>query len=734
MSVEANRRDASNPAAPSGRPAQGKTAPAPSPAIDPWLLLRALGRRWLLAAVLGVVLGGLAGWAVWAYLPPGKHTVYRLLYLSAVVPDLLPGGQGGGAAFDVFKSTQIATIKSRQLLNAALRRPKVAKLAVVLKQPDALEWLERELKVTQVGPEIVQVALSGAEEDVNDLKPVVDAVTDEYLLVAVESERTRQLDRQAELRKIAAGYVERLKGIRQSMERFRALGATVDPALMAVRLQLASKDYDNAVQDLTRCRTEIRTLTTQLAQMEAGKTEGFTVSEAEVQAAVEQEPAVVQEGARLADLDRLIEAEAAKSTRGREATFLKPLVQKLKEGREALGKKKQEMAATVKARIQEDKTRSAALGLVTLRQRLSYLQSLEKVAANDCNRFHKVTTELNFSAVKLEDVKHDIDELEAMLKTINGRAERISVELAAPARVRPFDNKENAVTRPNEVMRRLTFGGVAGVAILALVCLGVAFVEMRARRLGPPAEIAEQLGLPLVGTLPYCKGTSGAQAALNLRLLKEAVDGTRTLLLQKMEGETPAKVVMIASAAPGEGKTSLGCHLATSLARAGRRTLLIDGDLRKPDVHSVFGVENGPGLCAVLRGESALADAVVPSGLPGLTLLPAGRVDDRALRGAAGEGFSALLEAAQGQYDCILIDSSPLMAVSDALILAGRVDAVLMAALQGETRLCRLGAAAERLSRAGGKVMGVVVNGTRGDDRITYHQYTRYLAGAEGAK
>ncbi|MGL4551813.1 MAG: CpsD/CapB family tyrosine-protein kinase, partial [Gemmataceae bacterium] len=218
----------------------------------------------------------------------------------------------------------------------------------------------------------------------------------------------------------------------------------------------------------------------------------------------------------------------------------------------------------------------------------------------------------------------------------------------------------------------------------------------------------------------------GRSNALVQSMLKEAVDSARTHLLQGVNRQA-VKVVMVASPAPGEGKTSLSCHLAASFSRAGRKTLLIDGDLRKPDVHAVFGKPNGAGLSGVLRNECGLADAVVESGLPDLHLLPAGTVDERVLRALAGDGLASLMQVAGEEYDFVIVDSSPVLAVSDALIFAPHVDGVVLASLEGETRMHRLGTAAERIARAGGRVIGVIVNGTRGGDQIGYYQYSRYL-------
>src|SRR5262249_48203894 len=201
------------------------------------------------------------------------------------------------------------------------------------------------------------------------------------------------------------------------------------------------------------------------------------------------------------------------------------------------------------------------------------------------------------------------------------------------------------------------------------------------------------VGLKDVGVLPFYRGGKGGTKAA--QCLKESVDHARTVLMHQAQA-SGLKVVMVTSAASGEGKTSLACHLAASLARAGCHTLLIDGDLRKPDAHNVFGCPNAPGLSEVLRGEGRPNQAVPDAPRAGLRLLPAGRCCDAALCALAQRAFGAVLAPLRLEYDFIIVDSSPVLGVPDALMLGKHSDGVLFAVMQGETRTYRLATAADR--------------------------------------
>jgi capsular exopolysaccharide synthesis family protein len=192
--------------------------------------------------------------------------------------------------------------------------------------------------------------------------------------------------------------------------------------------------------------------------------------------------------------------------------------------------------------------------------------------------------------------------------------------------------------------------------------------------------------------------------------MAEAVDTARTMLLYGTYGGVP-KTVLITSALPGEGKTSLTGHLALSLARAGYRTLLVDADLRNPANHRIFDVPVGPGVCELLRGEADLASAVRPTPFPGLSILPAGRWTLAATQALAGDRWAGVRAAVEADYDFVVIDSAPVLPVVDSLLLARHVDGVLLSVLHDHSRVASVAESQHRLMSIGANLLGVVLNG-----------------------
>ena len=204
--------------------------------------------------------------------------------------------------------------------------------------------------------------------------------------------------------------------------------------------------------------------------------------------------------------------------------------------------------------------------------------------------------------------------------------------------------EEPTVVAGIEGYRRLKYTLMSGIGVFVLGLSLLTFFEARNRRIIAAHDVSEHLGLQVIGTVPALpagaaplEATESSQTLVWRQSLTECVDATRTMLIHAMGPPKPGLTVLVTSALPGEGKTMLACQLATSLARGGLKTLLIDGDLRRPNIHTLLGIPQTPGLSELLRGEASLAEAVRSEVAPGLALLPAGMWDQRVSQTLATE-------------------------------------------------------------------------------------------------
>jgi capsular exopolysaccharide synthesis family protein len=242
-------------------------------------------------------------------------------------------------------------------------------------------------------------------------------------------------------------------------------------------------------------------------------------------------------------------------------------------------------------------------------------------------------------------------------------------------------------------------------------------LDGRSRRIQSVQEVVTGLGMRVMGTVPVLPN------AAQRRLLEsndrpeiygpnyvESIDAVRTLLLRDaaMDG---TKVVMVSSAVEGEAKTTLAGHLGTSLARAGRRTLLIDCDLRRPTLQNLFQVRPQPGFSEVMRGQLTAIEAVQKTGVDQLWILTAGQWDRDVMKVLAKDGTKALLDQIRPDFEFIIIDSHPILAATDSLLIGQDADAVILSLLRGRSQAHVVNAACQRLGDLGIRILGAVVNG-----------------------
>jgi capsular exopolysaccharide synthesis family protein len=210
--------------------------------------------------------------------------------------------------------------------------------------------------------------------------------------------------------------------------------------------------------------------------------------------------------------------------------------------------------------------------------------------------------------------------------------------------------------------------------------------------------------------------------------VSEAYRSLRTALL--LSSTQRLRAVAVTSAAMGEGKTATASNLAIVLAQLGRPVLIVDADLRKPSLHQVFGTSNQLGLVSHLTGTAAAGEVVVPTAIPNLWITPAGPLAPAPSELLSSDAMHDWLRAACARFEYVVIDTPPMLAVTDALVVGVIADGVVLTLHSGrvtrdEARLCR-----DRLRQAEVRVLGAVLNRCRtkhAGRAERYHSYETYV-------
>ncbi|MCA9058561.1 MAG: CpsD/CapB family tyrosine-protein kinase, partial [Planctomycetaceae bacterium] len=216
----------------------------------------------------------------------------------------------------------------------------------------------------------------------------------------------------------------------------------------------------------------------------------------------------------------------------------------------------------------------------------------------------------------------------------------------------------------------------AFLGILAGLGLGY-LVEMADRSFRKPEDIIREFGVPIVGHIPFMQEKRLKEVPANARLDKtavchhlprsrsaEAYRAVRTAIcFSAISGSH--RVIQVTSPAAGDGKSTLALNLAISMAMSGKRTILIESDFRRPKVHKLAGVENDRGIVDVLRGDCELADATQTSEVTDLDILPCGNRPKNPSELLTRPEYEQLLQVLRQKYDYVIVDSPPILAVTD---------------------------------------------------------------------
>ena len=252
-----------------------------------------------------------------------------------------------------------------------------------------------------------------------------------------------------------------------------------------------------------------------------------------------------------------------------------------------------------------------------------------------------------------------------------------------------------------------------GALIGLLIGAGVAVIrELLDNTVSSPDDVEQTAEAPVLASIAYDSDVPKHPLLTEAGSHAPRVEAFRLLRtnLQFLNLDTRPRSLVITSAVPGEGKTSTATNLAIALAQTGQRVLLVDGDLRRPKVASVLGLERSVGLTTVLVGRSELQDSIQKHAASGIYLLASGPIPPNPTEVLQSHAAQSLFDRLNQMFDMVIIDAPPLLPVSDAAIMARDVDGAILVVRHGKTTKEQLRQARLRLDQVDANLFGVAVN------------------------
>jgi capsular exopolysaccharide synthesis family protein len=346
----------------------------------------------------------------------------------------------------------------------------------------------------------------------------------------------------------------------------------------------------------------------------------------------------------------------------------------------------------------------------------SLASSLEeqKTAAMDLDRKSASYTVLEREADTNRQVYQQLLQQEKELRVIsNSRANNVQV----------MDRADGAGQIAPTPRRDWMMAILLGTALALGLAFGVEYFDDTVKT---PEDVSRRLRLPLLGLVPAVRGE---RVPLLIGPVPhdfgEAFRSLRTSLVFTSGGGEGARIVAVTSTQPLEGKTTTACNLAAALALGGARVLLIDADMRRPGLHKAMGMTNAIGLSHLLVGQARVRDAVQRASEPNLFVITAGRTPPNPSELLASERMKAFVKnLSMGPFDWIVIDTPPVLAVTDAAILSQLVAGMVFVIGAEMTRRVHIERALETLATGRPRVIGAVLN--RVDFEANKYYYSRY--------
>jgi capsular exopolysaccharide synthesis family protein len=697
--------------------------PAPEPegegAVE---VMAGILRQWRTALVVFIVVCVLGVPAIWL-LMASPYSVAGAIRVVPIMPDILTGKEDSGVIsnYQQFMNTQVAMMTSSQVIQRVaddlagrnlnffenVSTNLTAKLdrtfSKARAKPDLASVLKQAIfdniisvqTVTQT--ELIKITM--LYKDPEEAKQIVDALIRAYM--ANESSAGSK-DQEQQLRVLEDEQKVQLDKLERQRAQVRQLAQEYGTTTLGDRQNMMLSRVTDILSELTKAETRRANIENQLQSFEQSTTapaspeESLKVRNDYINA----DPTVKGLTQQVSSLD--IELARHKQMYVTDNPDLVQEQEFLNLVKGSLEERRQELSKNFDKAMSEEITRTRAEKLsnakIELAQAIAYENRLrEKLAKEDTE-----TIEIGRRQLSIQDVQEQMVMTKAMYDRIRERIQQLEMERKRPARVSVAYNADIEPTGDKRMK------GTLGLVFGAMACgMLLAFLRDKADHSVRTADqVVKQIGIRVIGT------TTRMDAAQRTLLPEMMVQDFNTIRanLGLIDGEGVPQKLVVASPGMSDGKTTFAINLATSMAQSGKKVLLIDGDLRKPDIARLLDLPKGArGLQEMVAGGD-IAQAVYTVASSGMDVLAADSSNaENAYEFLTLLFASECMKALGQKYDHIIIDTPPVLAFPDALLCAKMADAVILTSLAGKTSSPDLNEVKKRLAQIGAKVLGAVL-------------------------
>ena len=342
---------------------------------------------------------------------------------------------------------------------------------------------------------------------------------------------------------------------------------------------------------------------------------------------------------------------------------------------------------------------------------------------------------MNQSSVAYASILNQLQRAEKLDDILDTRIKEIGVTQNVSAPTISILEEAQAPFFPSKPQKTKLMG--IALAVGLFLGVGSAFLmDWMDHRIRTPEDIRSIVQLPILGLVPHVSrrvafATLGQ--AVHLQPRSAVAESFRTVRMAvHFSGiERSCQKILVTSAVLGDGKTVTASNLAIAVAQAGQRAVIVDADFHRPRQHLIFGTPNEAGLSSVLQGLCPLEDVVLTTPIPRVDILPCGPLPANPYELLNSKAFNEIFDVLKLHYDHIIIDSPPVLAVADAMVLAAMCDATVLVARVHRSRRQAFEEAVACLGQVGTRVLGVVVNDVRGGkERYSLYRTNYYTKGS----